>query len=77
MNSTKKIYVIDRNGRMHLIEFTPDLTINGTLTDPDHAVTHLESLFQSRSDITFKTNNFVKVFDSKKLIGYQIVPIHE
>ena len=77
MNSTKKIYVIDRNGRMHLIEFSPDLRINGTYTDPEHAESALETLFETRSDITFKTDSFVKAFDTKKLIGYQIVPIHE
>jgi hypothetical protein len=28
MIMNKKIYVIDRNGRMHLIEMDPSLTIN-------------------------------------------------
>lgn len=74
----KKNYVIDRNGRMHLIEITPELTINGkTINDADHAEQELNMLFASRSDITFKSLTHLKVFDCRGLIGFQIVPEYE
>lgn len=74
----KKIYVIDRNGRMHLIEMDPSLTINDVvISNPIQAENELNTLFAARKDIIFKTNTHLKVFDSKGLIGYQIVPDHE
>lgn len=78
MSVPKKIYVIDRNGRMHLVEFSPELTINDELIDtPETAIEILDNLFSERKDIKFKTNTHYKVFDSKGLIGFQVVPIHE
>lgn len=74
----KKIYVIDRNGRMHLVELDPSLTINDiAISDDTQAEKILKNLFADRNDITFKTNTHLKVFDSKGLIGFQIVPAHE
>lgn len=74
----KKIYVIDRNGRMHLIELDPSLFINDiAIADPEQAETLLKNLFAERQDIVFKTNTHLKVFDSAGLIGFQIVPGHE
>lgn len=74
----KKIYVIDRNGRMHLVELNPSLTINGTvITSAEQAESELNTLFAGRKDIIFKTNTHLKVFDSKGLIGFQVVPAHE
>jgi hypothetical protein len=78
MNIPKKIYVIDRNGRMHLIEITPDLTINGVSIDTaETAENILEQYFADRCDIKFKSSNYLKVFDANNLIGFQIVPVHE
>jgi hypothetical protein len=74
----KKIYVIDRNGRMHLIEMDPSLTINDVvISNPIQAENELKNLFATRQDIIFKTNTHLKVFDSNGLIGYQIVPDYE
>lgn len=74
----KKIYVIDRNGRMHLVDMNSDLTINDVaITDSDQAEKELKKLFTNRDDIIFKTNTHLKVFDSTGLIGFQIVPEHE
>lgn len=74
----KKIYVIDRNGRMHLVELDPSLTINDiAISDDTQAEKILKNLFADRKDIIFKTNTHLKVFDSKGLIGFQIVPAHE
>jgi hypothetical protein len=74
----KKIYVIDRNGRMHPIELDPSLFINDiAIADSEQAETLLKTLFAERQDIVFKTNAHLKVFDSAGLIGFQIVPDYE
>ena len=70
----KKIYIIDRNGRMHLIELN-DLSINGeTITSVEQAENILLKLFTNRNDIILKNTTHFKVFDSKGLIGFQLVP---
>lgn len=74
----KKIYVIDRNGRMHLINLELGLMINGEIINSaEQAETLLGNLFAERKDITFKTPTHLKVFDSTNLIGFQLVPAHE
>lgn len=74
----KKIYVIDRNGRMHLINLELGLLINGVaINSVDEAETTISNLFANRKDITFKTSTHLKVFDSANLIGFQIVPANE
>ena len=74
----KKIYVIDKNGRMHLVELDPSLTINDVpITDSVLAEKILRNLFAERQDITFKTDTYLKVFDSTGLIGFQVVSSQE
>lgn len=74
----KKIYIIDRNGRMHVIELVPSLTINGVLiTTADQAECELINCYSNGGNIIFKTDTYLKIFDSKKLLGVQVVPENE
>jgi hypothetical protein len=74
----KKIYIIDRNGRMHLISLELGLMINGVeVNSAEDAEAYISNLFADRKDITFKTLTHLKVFDSNNLIGFQIVPSNE
>lgn len=75
---SKKLYVIDRNGRMHVIEIDETLTVNGeNIKDADHLESVLSKIWSDRTDLYMKNSKRVKVFDTYQLIGYQIVPIEE
>ena len=74
----KKIYIIDRNGRMHVVDINDTLVINTfKITSEEHLEELLHEIFSIRSDLYIKSSSHVKVFDTKQLIGYQIVPVHE